>query len=356
MLSTLQAGRACAALAVAAFHLSLMMGVERYGGVQVFRDWTSRGDLGVEFFFVLSGFVILMAHYDDIGQPHKVTTYVWKRAIRVYPIYLIYTLVFTALVLLGIGNNTPLPQTASGWLSALTLIRFTVEPPPIGPAWTLFHEVAFYALFTGLILGKRIGAAVLVLWLAVCLWTYHPPQEDTTPFAVYFSSFSFHFCLGMLAYLVFRRSRDAWPMAMAVGGCGVAILGVATVMAKDAGHVPLLAWSAGFAGLLVLLTSMEARYGIKAPRWLRYIGDASYSIYLLHIALMGLLLKLLALAGITQRLPGELVFAIVIAGATILGCLAYALIEAPLLRALRKIGPGTRDEAAKPGHAVGATA
>ena len=60
---SIQLGRALVALAVAAFHLSITFSDPRYGGQAVLSEWTNRGNIGVDFFFVLSGFIILKAHY-----------------------------------------------------------------------------------------------------------------------------------------------------------------------------------------------------------------------------------------------------------------------------------------------------
>ena len=69
MLKCLQAGRALAALAVVAFHLSTAFSDPRYGSHSIGQAFTRHGNLGVDFFFVLSGFIILNAHARDIGRP-----------------------------------------------------------------------------------------------------------------------------------------------------------------------------------------------------------------------------------------------------------------------------------------------
>lgn len=334
MLTTIQAGRALAAIAVSAFHLSIMMGLARYGGVPVLQDWTNVGHLGVDYFFVLSGFVILMAHYDDIGQPRMVGPYVWKRFVRVYPIYLLYTAVFVALVFLGFGNNTPLPHSLEGWLSALTLVRFSQEAPPIAPAWTLFHEVFFYAVFSILIWNRLLGLAVLVIWIAACLmlWQY-PPEDGRIPVDVYLSAYCINFILGMLVYLIFRFMSDRWQLMCTVGLFGVAILVVAHLVSKES--PPRLAWACGFSSILFTGIFLESKFKIHAPRWLRYIGDSSYSLYLLHIPLQGLLLKILIKTEMTQSLDSIVTYVAVLICTIILSCLAYKLIEFPLLQALR---------------------
>lgn len=93
-LKTLQQGRGLAAMAVAAFHLSLLLGDTRYLNDAVFLKFTQRGNLGVDFFFVLSGFIIVFAHYKDINHPARVSDYLLKRFTRLFPVYWLYTAFF----------------------------------------------------------------------------------------------------------------------------------------------------------------------------------------------------------------------------------------------------------------------
>ena len=75
---SLQAGRGIAAILVVIFHTaSFVGGNSKYWH----REWLARGlaglALGVEYFFVLSGAVILLAHMDDIGRPATLPSYLW---------------------------------------------------------------------------------------------------------------------------------------------------------------------------------------------------------------------------------------------------------------------------------------
>ena len=119
MLQTLQAGRALAAISVAAFHLSITMGVERYGGVPVFQEFTQHGSRGVDFFFVLSGFIILFAHVGDIDKPRAWGEYIYRRFVRLFPIYWLYTAGFVALLALGFGTQADMPTSVADWLTSL---------------------------------------------------------------------------------------------------------------------------------------------------------------------------------------------------------------------------------------------
>jgi exopolysaccharide production protein ExoZ len=227
MIRTLQAGRALAAISVAAFHLSLNMGAARYGGIPVFRDLTQYGKHGVDFFFVLSGFIILFAHARDIGHPAAWRSYLYKRFVRVYPIYWLYTLAFVlALLALG-GTDAAMPDNGPDWLTSLSLVRFTPAAPPLGQGWTLFHEVAFYAVFSVLILNRKCGLAALAAFMAVTLVFYpaEPGELPRTAMNVYTSDYNLYFLCGMGAWWLYKKGGHG--LTQALGGAAIAVAALA---------------------------------------------------------------------------------------------------------------------------------
>src|SRR5689334_16306076 len=78
---TLEVGRGVAALLVALFHCTGMY--QKYFGTTVFDYAFHGGHSGVEYFFVLSGFIIYYMHANDIGQPERFGNFAVKRAIRI---------------------------------------------------------------------------------------------------------------------------------------------------------------------------------------------------------------------------------------------------------------------------------
>lgn len=334
MLNTLQLGRALAAFAVAAFHLSITMGAERYGGVSPFRDYTKYGDLGVDFFFVISGFIILFAHVKDIGSPHSWGRYVFRRFARLYPVYWLYTTVFVILLAMGFGSDAKLPEGVLAWVNTYSLIRFSPEAPPIGPAWTLFHEVCFYALFSLLLLNKKFGIAVLAVWSVICAALYHYPGLDNrNAYVVYTSAYGLYFLLGMGAFYLYKCKGYGFVETIA----GFLILILWFWLLDTPAVLPKLVLPVSFALILSGVTKLEAKGLVSSPAALTYIGNASYSIYLTHIAAQGLLLKMLIKLHIAEVIGPNATF-IVTLGATIgIGCLAYALCEKPLIYRIRKL-------------------
>src|SRR5713101_596459 len=88
MLNSLQACRAAAAILVVFYHTSHgIFRLEKYFGHKPFGPVFDFGFAGVDFFFVLSGFIMMYVHAADFGQPRALGAYIWKRFTRIYPAY-----------------------------------------------------------------------------------------------------------------------------------------------------------------------------------------------------------------------------------------------------------------------------
>lgn len=332
MLTVLQAGRGLAAVGVAAFHLSLLMGLERYGGEAVFREITKHWNLGVDFFFVLSGFIILHAHSRDIGVPERWREYAQKRFIRVFPIYWIYTILFlVALANLG-GTDAKIPTSLADWITTFSLVRFSNVVPPLSVAWTLFHEIAFYAVFSILILNRGLGIAACILFFAVCLVRFKfATDPNATPFEIYTSVFHIEFFFGMAAYWLYRRGGSPLPELLA----GLLVAGIAVFLTLRIDPIPQLLFAIAFAFLLTAVTKHEAAGRIRSPGLLTLIGDASYSIYLLHLPVQGVVLKILLKINLPAMIGGVGTYFVGLTSTVVVGVIAYLIVEKPLMGILR---------------------
>ena len=95
---TLQVGRAAAAIAVVFFHAHVFFIPERlYPGETISRVFNI-GYSGVEFFFVLSGFIMILVHRADIGVPARARRFLRKRLVRIVPFYWVVTLALALLL------------------------------------------------------------------------------------------------------------------------------------------------------------------------------------------------------------------------------------------------------------------
>lgn len=144
-LDSLQIFRGLAALGVVVHHAAL--GTNAF--VEEIPVWVNfifeHGFLGVDFFFVLSGFIIMNSHYSDRKSILSLKTYFWKRFVRIFPPYWPISIAL-------ISGYVIFPTVSHGvrsdfsFLSSLLLLPDT-SPPALSVAWTLIHEMLFYAIF-----------------------------------------------------------------------------------------------------------------------------------------------------------------------------------------------------------------
>ncbi len=176
MYKSLQAGRAIAAVVVVLFHIGGTIASEKYFGISMFSIPFSFGNAGVEFFFVLSGFIIFTAHRKDLFKAHKFFDYLRKRIIRIYPTYWIVFLTTFLLAIASPGLRNAVPHDL--FIIAKSLLLIPQDPAVIGGtgapviivAWTLQYEICFYLFFALMILSRWVsmiaGISLLLIYLA----------------------------------------------------------------------------------------------------------------------------------------------------------------------------------------------
>ncbi|MDH6233857.1 exopolysaccharide production protein ExoZ [Mesorhizobium soli] len=336
-LCSLQQSRGFAAMAVVAFHLTIMLTLPRYLGQEIFADFTRRGNLGVDFFFVLSGFIIAFAHGRDIGRPDRLRNYLMRRFVRLFPVYWVYVGIFCVLVAIGFGTAATLPDTAGHWISTVSLIRLDNFVFPIAPAWTLVHEMAFYLVFALFIVSRRSGMAAFALWMLGCLLLReYPDYADWTPRTTYLSPLNLNFLVGILAFYGWTHGRPIVVKCAFVVGLALLI----AIYALEAGGMLYsrlqIAYAVAFGLIIAGAAALESdgQWPSKV-RLLNLIGDASYSIYLTHIAFLGLLAKIMM--GLTAHMPvpPKLFYISVFVGTVACGCILHLLVERPLVEFFR---------------------
>ncbi|MGC8476391.1 MAG: acyltransferase family protein [Acetobacteraceae bacterium] len=338
-----EAGRGIAAVLVVLVHATDMLkGPTLLGGLPL--DGLFKfGRAGVDFFFVLSGFIIYYVHRGDLGRPGQLGSYAWKRFARIFPTYWVVLAGLGVIILFYPERDPATTSWGNIWASILLLPR--LQDPILGVAWTLRHELLFYLLFAGLILNRTLGRVVLGIWAALLAWqigvftfTLHPwftGMAGYLPFRVF--NFEFFFGMGVAVLLARGPARaPGWFLIL-----GTALF-FGNGLMESFGSVGPVEWPPH--QLLYGVASAMALYGavgleragrLSVPNWLFAIGSASYSIYLTHlIPLMTIQHFLPRLRGLVP-LPRDPVFLLAVAACVIAGVVFSRLVEQPLLRALR---------------------
>ena len=323
-LEVLEAGRALAALAVVLFHANAVMNLPKYYGQEL--AIFSAGDSGVEFFFVLSGFVMVLAHGKQFGTDGASPAFLWKRFRRIYlPLWPVLCLVLAAEFLL-FGRAAE----SLDWreIAAAFLITPVHDEALLAVEWTLRHEVLFYAVFAVALWRPKLGLPALGVWCAAStlplLWDLeHPLSFLASPYHALFG-------MGMLAACARSRTTVPAPQLLAAGG----LLLFATMWALVAfgdvpRRLPFVVWGFGLgaAASLLGLTCLEQE-GLRPPKILRTLGAASYSIYLIHFPTLSVCAKIGSAIGI----PALLWLVISSVGVCLAGVVFHWSVERPLLR------------------------
>lgn len=293
-LRTLELGRFIAAFCVALAHF--VSGVvpewSRETPVSLLGGIGTPGALAVQYFFVLSGFVMMTAHGEDIGKPGAAIRFWVRRAGRIYPVYWL-AVGLVCIYLSGFMVGRRAFVVASLWpveASADDLVP---------TAWTLRYEIAFYLMF-GLCLLPKIGRFVLGAWIFVVLWANagafvgHTapsirPSHFWTDGRLFVSPFNLYFFAGLLAARLFAtvrlRRRTLWTL-LAVGIAGVVALLPVTDHGNGYGPPGIVLLSSISIGAFILsLAGLEQQGELKLGRWAVWLGALSYPFYMLHLPL-----------------------------------------------------------------------
>lgn len=337
-LPSLELGRFIAASLVAAFHYSGTFRHLRH--VDVFADVFRAGYAGVDYFFVLSGFVIYHVHRHDIGHPHRVRDFVLRRAIRIYPEY-------WAALLFMIMALTLAPWLASqgGAMAKQSLVPDALLLPINGDSivpvsWTLRREVIFYAIFALLILRPRLGGALFVAWQAAStIGHFVLPQPVSGYVAPFADVYNLGFAMGVGMGWLFEQRPAPRPALVAALGW-LAFAGAFLFEWRLGRHLPLraqvldafwgpLIYSAAASVAVYGLASLDHARGCPPSKAVAVLGGCSYILYLIHIPVGWAALWIFSL-GPLHLLNAHLVFAAMLVTAVAASCAGRLLFEKPL--------------------------
>jgi len=365
VLAELDGLRAVAILPVVLFHAVLsiyLKGAEGQvsaitGSSDVFRSpvgWlVSHGFLGVQLFFVISGFVVVLpfARARLLGErPPSLGRYYLKRLTRIEPPYVIALATFFVGTLLVAPENARWQDYAAGLVYLRTAL-FGNEPWAFFISWSLEIEVQFYLLAPAIAAVFWIRADLLrraVLMIAIAASAVlaararldglePPPLEGPLQHGSWLGTELAFFLTGVLV-------ADLWTLREIRTGTRVAsfgwdalwILGFAAVassyraLEETPWGIALLVGGL-FAMTLGAFRSRVVRAALSIPL-VSMIGGACYTIYLFHFLVVSLAGRFLAPFTTTAFERNVLLIALPFAIAVTLGCLClFPLVERPFM-------------------------
>ncbi|CAL9482415.1 hypothetical protein SUDANB145_03051 [Streptomyces sp. enrichment culture] len=284
------------------------------------------GWIGVEIFFVISGFVICMSSWGRTPRQFFVS-----RVIRLYPAYW-FGVLFTTAVLVAVPGVWERLKVREILLNLTMLQSGSAVPNVDGVYWTLWSELRFYLLFLVVVamgLTYRRVVAFCCVWGAVAMLA--PISDLPLLELVANPDGAWFFIAGLALYLMHRFGPD-----LLLWG----ILGTAWLMGQlelgkridEVEHVS--GWRGAFLIYTVFLLFMAAvalGYTDRIQwKWLVTAGAMTYPLYLMHYAAGTALISRLR-----DTMDPRLLVVALIAGFCVLGWLVHRLVERPLSRLLK---------------------
>ncbi|HWS36657.1 MAG TPA: acyltransferase [Actinoplanes sp.] len=288
-LTALDGLRLIAALAVAVYHLSVSWRIDGHSPPQYFLPDFSHlaiyGFLGVELFFLISGFVICMSSWRrGLGE------FFVSRVGRLYPAYWVCILITAFVVglfpVVGGVPVTGIPDPAE------IAVNMTMLQEPLGVAsvdtvyWTLFVELRFYLLFAALVafgLTYRRTVIFCAAWMVVAV--IGPTVDSKIVDVVAIPEYAPYFIAGIAAFLIYKFGRS--PLLFAIFGFAwlVSLKRVDDRVADVNPGFDVPTWpgaviiTCSFAVVLIIALGWTDRIRWS---WLTTAGALTYPFYLLH--------------------------------------------------------------------------
>lgn len=313
------------------------------------------GWIGVDLFFVLSGFLITGILLDTAGKPAYYRTFLVRRSLRIFPLYYAALLLACAAFYLpGEIRWREFLEQHGGWWFAAYLGNFYVvhlnawpAVPMLIPLWSLQVEEQFYLSYPLLVAFcrratlKRVLQGMIAAGLLLrVLVTSLAPENITAAYVLMPCRMDVLAMGGWVAIAL--RDRDAWLQDRRIGAVSLACGAGFGVIWWFGGGTPWSPWmrtvgysllDIAFTGVLIVLVAWPPSVLTRMCRnpLLVWIGTVSYGLYLLHLLAGELVRRFVEPAlGVEPLTSTDMVLCI--AGAMLLAGISWRWFESPILR------------------------
>lgn len=343
-LSTLTSLRFFAALAVFVYHAKLLE--------YVLKDY-KLGDVGVDFFFILSGFIMTYVYSTKFVRKNRKTSlrFYAARFAKIYPIYLLTFLLATPNMLKSYGVSVDGVYNGLVAFAAAANLTLTQAYFPNNPAilysfnnvsWTISVEALFYILFPFIMLKVNSKAKILktrsllitvsLLYLCMVLFNFGLPSDSYMPFPIIRLP---EFLIGMSCAILYIRRTSVLTSLSTLKISFVEIAAIASVIGslllfpylpEKTSIAVCLAPSMAFL-ILVFAYQKGIVSRLLSKKAAVYLGEISFSFYMIHMIILG---KLNAIGDVSQTV---LALAVTLIASAIL----YAVIEEPFRKRIKSL-------------------
>lgn len=300
-LQPLQVLRGLASLAVVFYHYRYFLNGNDNSGKTIWDNLFGNGIIGVTIFFSISGFIMIYTTYDNESNLREAKKFIVNRLLRIMPLY--YIVLVFSIALTMITNDNPNALTHQDLLSAITFTVYENNTAPnyIGFSglydirWTLNYEMYFYVVFTlSFLLLNRILAIITWSVLSVFIIPFsfgHTPtlsvrgyHFENTTINFLTNPIFFEFITGCVAGYLFKKipsgEKDISKKYIILSALTLISIfyGINSNFLTSTGVL-----TAALFSIFILFICLSGETINKfCPRPLVYLGEISFSLYLIH--------------------------------------------------------------------------
>ncbi|WP_393950395.1 acyltransferase family protein [Kluyvera intermedia] len=331
---SVQALRALAAVLVMCFHFREYLNHSFSGvGDLLFLN----GDIGVDLFFLISGFIIYYITQNDNNGVESARVFFIKRFCRVFPTYCVITLLVAG-------------SSIDSWIetakSLVFIPLYTSQPAPwFGQAklfvgWTLNYEFIFYTLFTLCMLFRKNKVVIFSSFIIAAVFIPALIHEKAisaynnygypTYLSTITNSLMLEFLIGIFtAYLVINK-RISYSKKTSLVIIAASFILFVLVIISHSSRLGGIGYIISSFMLLFSLTNHESMYSISIPKPIIFTGKISFSLYLVHFRANSLIRKAVKFHSYTPSYMGIVLFSCIVGLSFLLAVISYHLLEKKL--------------------------
>ncbi|WP_300800660.1 acyltransferase [uncultured Desulfovibrio sp.] len=297
------------------------------------------GSCGVDIFFVISGFIMAYITYNKHCQTGYPKTFLWKRIVRIVPLYWFYTTIIAGLLFFF----PYLFNTATFDLHGLVLSYFFIpytpvalnQAPVLAVGWTLTYEMYFYLLVSiGLFFQKKIFSVVLGCFFIVSIWIGNYIGSNPV-LDVLTNPYLLEFYAGYSIGILFNSNVKIGKKIAFVSLVSSILISFCWIMDVFSAH-RFFAYGVPAILLVFGCVFLEKNGCIRHFDMLKKLGDSSYSIYLSHSIALPAVGKVLLLLGKLKIFSASFFVFFIPIICCILGYILYRVLEVPILKFFQK--------------------
>lgn len=291
---------------------------------------------GVDFFFVLSGFMIYYVYHRSLGNREKALPFLKNRLIRIYPTYWVVLTLLLPIYFI-------FPQFGRGYETNFWVIikSYLLVPqdhsPILSAAWSLVYTVLFYLIFSVfIVLKKKNSLFTALIWIVVTIFVATDVLFPESLIMNYFFSYTLiKFALGCLvAHFVLKYKFKYGIIVALIGIIGFPLTWINYIHQFADIHLSL-GYTISSVMIVLGLSSIDLNTTISIPKIMDRLSSASYSTFLVNMPVISFSGKMIVSLDIPFYIGNLMSSLLLIIGAVASGYILSRIVEEPLVKYLR---------------------